>query len=326
MIQISAHIEEWPLKETFRIAGNEWRTSVVLVVHLSDGKFVGRGEAKGVFFLGESASDMMDQVENFSEDIRNGISRDELLVEMPAGGARNAVDCALWDLEAKQSGQSIWQLTGIVPKPVTTVFTIGIEDTAEEMARKASKAANYPVLKIKLDANQPLQKLTAIRTARPDAKLVVDANQSWRPELLRKILPECAELGLIMIEQPLPRGDDKALDDMNSSVILAADESCLHSGEIEDVARRYGMINIKLDKTGGLTQALKLAREARALGCQLMVGNMVGSSLSMAPAFVLAQMCNLVDIDGPLLLKHDRPHGLEYTNGTVSSFSSALWG
>ena len=172
----------------------------------------------------------------------------------------------------------------------------------------------------------PYEKLAAIRTARPDAVLVVDANQGWSFDQLQEVLPKCVDLDLAMIEQPLARGGDEELEGFESPITLAADESCLHTSELETAARRYSMINIKLDKTGGLTEALRLARAAKAKGCKLMVGNMVGTSLSMAPSFVVAQLCDFVDIDGPLLLKYDQPNGLEYINGVVKGFDPALWG
>jgi L-alanine-DL-glutamate epimerase-like enolase superfamily enzyme len=232
----------------------------------------------------------------------------------------------MWDLECKRSGKSIWQLTGIDPKPVTTVFTIGLESSADAMAQKAVEAGNAPILKIKLDSHQPYEKLAAIRAARPDAQLVVDANQGWDFDLLKDVLPKCAGLDLGMIEQPLQRGGDQCLEGFQSPITLAADESCLDSSELETAARRYSMINIKLDKTGGLTEALKLARAAREKGCKLMVGNMVGTSLAMAPSFVIAQLCDFVDIDGPLLLKYDHPDGLIYEAGQVRVFQQAFWG
>lgn len=324
-MQFSVHIEDWELEVPFRIAGDEWLSSRGIVVQVSHKGCVGRGEAQGVFYLDETAETMLAQVNNMAGKIQQGIGREELLELMPAGGARNAIDCALWDLECKIKGKSIWELTGIQPRPVNTVFTIGMESTPEAMAAKAA-AADSPVLKIKLDEHMPYERLAAIRKARPDAKLVVDANQSWSFEQLKQLLPLCAELDLSMIEQPLARGKDEMLEGFNSPIILAADESCLHTGEIDVAARRYDMINIKLDKTGGLTEALRLAKAARAKGCQLMVGNMCGTSLSMAPSFVIAQLCDFVDIDGPLLLKYDRPHGLNYQNGIVRELDPALWG
>ena len=325
-MEFSAHLEDWELAQPFRIAGKEWLTSPGLVVQLAEDGHVGRGEAQGVFYLEETAQSIFEQVHAVADEIRKGITRTELQQLLPAGGARNAIDCALWDLECKKTGKTIWELTGIDPKPVTTVFTIGLESTPGAMAAKAAAAADAPILKIKLDGHQPYEKLSAIRAARPDAALVVDANQGWDFGLLQEVIPMCAGLDLGMIEQPLPRGGDAMLEGFGSPVTLAADESCLDSSELDTAARRYGMINIKLDKTGGLTEALKLARAAKARGCKLMVGNMVGTSLGMAPAFVVAQLCDFVDIDGPLLLRYDHPMGLAYNKGVVDVFSPRFWG
>jgi L-alanine-DL-glutamate epimerase-like enolase superfamily enzyme len=325
-MKMSVHIEEWELTQPFRISGFEWVNARGIVVQLAEDGQVGRGEAQGVFYLGEDADSLFAQVHAVAGEIRKGISRADLQDLLPPGGARNAVDCALWDLECKKSGRTIWQLTGIEPKPVTTVFTIGLEATPEAMAAKAAAAAEAPVLKIKLNADRPYERLAAIRAARPDAALVVDANQGWDFALLQDVIPKGVALDLGMIEQPLPRGADEALEGFDSPITLAADESCLHSGELAVAASRYGMINIKLDKTGGLTEALKLARAAKTLGCQLMVGNMVGTSLAMAPSLVVAQLCDFVDLDGPLLLKYDHPNGLRYRKGVVDGLRPALWG
>jgi len=325
-MDFSIHITDWALTQPFRISGFEWINSRCLVVQLGKDGCVGRGEAQGIFYLDETAESIFEQADAVAAEIRKGISREQLQDLLPAGGARNAIDCAMWDLECKLAGKSIWQLTGIDPKPVTTVYTIGLEDSPEAMAAKAAAAADAPILKIKLSSHLPFEKLAAIRAARPDAQLVVDANQGWDFELLKEVLPKCVGLNLAMIEQPLPRGGDEQLEGFKSPITLAADESCLHTGELETAARRYSMINIKLDKTGGLTEALRLARAAKAKDCKLMVGNMVGTSLSMAPSFVVAQLCDFVDIDGPLLLKYDQPHALEYRNGVVKGFDPALWG
>ena len=325
-MQISAHIEEWTLKKPFRISGKEWVSTRSVVVQVAAGGCVGRGEAQGIFYTGETAETLLAQVFDAMATLRNGVGRDELLSLLPSGGARNAIDCALWDLEARQSGRSVWELTGIDPRPVTTVFTIGLEPEPEQMAANARAAAELPVLKIKLDADRPVERLAAIREARPDARLVVDANQGWSFDLLQAVLPRAADLGVEMIEQPLPRGGDDVLEGFESPVLLAADESCLDTGEFDQASRRYGMINIKLDKTGGLTEALRLAKAAKDKGLKLMVGNMMGTSLSMAPSFVIAQLCDLVDIDGPLLLKNDHPDGLRYDRGVVGVFDPGFWG
>jgi len=324
--KLSVHIEERTLKKPFRITGQVMTSTRSVVIALGRNGVFGRGEAQGIFYTGETVASISAQIEDVATAIRNGIGREELLKLMPFGGARNAIDCALWDLEAKISGKSIWELTGISPKPVTTVFTIGIEDSPEKMAANARAAAEYPVLKIKLDGNEPVERLAAIREARPDAKIVVDANQGWNFKLLKEVLPHCVELDISMVEQPLPRGEDAELEGFESPIILAADESCLDTSELEDASKRYGMINIKLDKTGGLTEALRLARAAKDKGCKLMVGNMLGSSLSMAPSFVVAQLCDFVDIDGPLLIQYDHPDGLEYHDGTVEVFDPSFWG
>jgi L-alanine-DL-glutamate epimerase-like enolase superfamily enzyme len=325
-MDVSLHITEWELTQPFRISGHEWINSRCLVVQLSEDGFIGRGEAQGIFYLDETAESIFEQAHEVVAEIRKGLSREQLQDLMPAGGARNAIDCAMWDLECKRTGKTIWQLTGIDPKPVTTVFTIGLESSPEAMAAKAAAAADAPILKIKLSDHMPYEKLAAIRAARPDAELVVDANQGWSFEFLKEVLPKCVDLDLAMIEQPLARGADEMLKGFESPITLAADESCLHTGELETAAGRYSMVNIKLDKTGGLTEGLRLARLAKEKGCKLMVGNMVGTSLSMAPSFVVAQLCDFVDIDGPLLLNYDQPDGLIYKNGVVSGFKPKLWG
>ena len=325
-MKMSVHIEEWPLVTPFRITGTEWVNSRGIVVQLLDGNHLGRGEAQGVYYLDETAESLFDEVNALARQIETGISREDLQELLPPGGARNAIDCAMWDLECKKAGRSIWELAGIEPKPVTTVFTIGLEPTPEEMAAKAAAAADAPVLKIKLNEDRPYERLAAIRAARPDATLVVDANQGWDFEQLQEVIPRCVGLDLAMIEQPLPRGGDAQLEGFKSPITLAADESCLHTGELDQAVRRYDMVNIKLDKTGGLTEALKLALAAKERGCKLMVGNMVGTSLAMAPSFVVAQLCDFVDIDGPLLLKYDHPAGLKYDKGVVNSLDSAFWG
>jgi len=325
-MKLSMHLEEWEIKRPFRITGKTWHKTDALVVELFDGKCVGRGEAQGVYYKGETTTSIQAQVNEVADKICKGITRDELQTIMPAGGARNAIDCALWDLEAKQSGKSIWQLTGVDPKPIATVYTIGIEASTEAMVAHATMAAEFPILKIKLDADSPVERLAAIRAARPDAKIVVDANQGWSFDVLQGVIRDCATLNIEMIEQPLARGGDQALEGFKSPITLAADESCLHTGELDVAADRYDMINIKLDKTGGLTEGLRLARAAKYKGCKLMVGNMGGTSLAMAPAFVLANLCDFADIDGPLALKYDRRHGLNYKSGVVDIFKSQLWG
>ncbi|MFA6312789.1 MAG: N-acetyl-D-Glu racemase DgcA [Sterolibacterium sp.] len=325
-MNLSVHLETWPRLRPLRITGHEWESSEVVVVELSRDDLVGRGEAAGVYYLDETTASIRAQIEQVADEICVGIDRLSLLSLLPPGGARNAVDCALWDLETQSSRRSIWQLTGVPAKPLETVFTIGIEDTLEAMARQAIAAAAYPLLKIKLDGVEPLERLRAIRNARPDARIVVDANQAWTLTQLTTIAPAFAALGVQMIEQPLPRGADTDLEHYRSPVPLCADESCLHIGELGAAARRYQMINIKLDKTGGLTHALELASAARTHGLGVMVGCMGGTSLAMAPAFVLGCVSDFVDIDAPLSLKCDRLPALAYQGSTVSVFKPEVWG
>ncbi|MCK5377423.1 MAG: dipeptide epimerase [Acidobacteria bacterium] len=325
-INVSVHHEDWPATTPFRISNATWDSFPGIVVELCDGKHIGRGEGLGVYYLDESPASMAAQVREVAGSIAAGADRQQLLDLLPHGGARNAIDCALWDLEAKRTGRRVWDLADVELKPITTVMTIGLEDTPEEMAAKAAAAADNPVLKVKLGDSLPVERIEAIRTARPDAKLVVDANQGWTFDVLREVAPRMKELGVEMIEQPLPRGGDEALEGYTPPLPLCSDESCLHLGELEDAVGRYQMINIKLDKCGGLTAGLELARAARQRGLGLMVGCMGGTSLSMAPTFVAGLLCDFHDLDGPLLLKNDRSHGLQYNNGEVVPPSPRLWG
>jgi L-alanine-DL-glutamate epimerase-like enolase superfamily enzyme len=325
-LSFGVHIERWPAIRPFRISGHVWETFDTVVVEVARAGKIGRGEALGVYYLEETVDSMLAQIEGVAGSIDASLDRAALQEMLPPGGARNAIDCALWDLEAKRAGRAIWELTGVAAKPLETVFTIGLEATPEAMAQKAAAATSHALLKIKLDADRPLERLEAIRGARPDARLVIDANQGWTFEVLEWLAPECAALGVEMIEQPLRRGADAELAGYRSPVPLCADESCLHLGELDRAAERYQMINIKLDKTGGLTHALALARAARAKGLGLMVGCMAGGSLAMAPTFVVGCLCDLVDIDGPLLQKTDRLPGMRYSGGRVAVFGPEVWG
>lgn len=325
-MKIGVHIERWPIIRPFRIAGKTWEHFESVVVELERDAVIGRGEALGVYYLGETPETLVAQISQKSEWIKNDITRARLQFLLPPGGARNAIDCALWDLDAKSAGRSIWDLSGVKPKALETVFTIGIEATPREMAVQAAAAGAFGLLKVKLDGSRPAERLEAIRRSRPDARIVVDANQGWSFDQLVELGPICASLGVQMIEQPLRRGNDAELDHYDSPVPLCADESCLHLDELEQAATRYQWINIKLDKTGGLTHALALAQAARSLGLQVMVGSMGGSSLAMAPAFVVGCLADLVDIDGPLLQQFDRLPGLDYHGGQVSVFKPNMWG
>jgi L-alanine-DL-glutamate epimerase-like enolase superfamily enzyme len=324
MRNLTIRTESWPLKTPLRITGRSFDTAEVLVVELEEGGCVGRAEAAGVFYLGETVASLSQEISNIRQAVESGLTRAELQLAMPAGGTRNALDCALWDLKSKQRGVRVWNLIGADVAPVYTVNTIGV-GSPEEMAAAAA-TIDSPHIKIKLDAEAPVERVEAIRKARPDAELVIDVNQGWTFEILRDVAPHMQRLNVRMIEQPLPRGGDSILEGYRAPIPICADESCLHRGELADAARRYQMINIKLDKTGGLTEALALAHEANRCGLKLMVGNMLGTSLAMAPAFVVAQRCRFVDLDGPTLLSADRDHAMSYAGGRVSVPEAPLWG
>jgi L-alanine-DL-glutamate epimerase-like enolase superfamily enzyme len=325
-LRLSVHTEEWVTRIPFRIAGYLWNNYRVNVVELTDGKHVGRGESTPVHNLLETAEGVCAQIEAATADIELGIDRDNLRRRMPPGSARNAVDCALWDLEAKRSGNSIWDLTGITPKPVASSFTIGLEDTPQEMAARAAAASTYQTLKIKLDKHLPVERIVAIRKVRPEARLTVDVNQAWTFAELQEFAPKLEELGVKLIEQPLPRGADAVLTGYQSPIPLCADESCQHLGELAEAAARYQIINIKLDKAGGLTEALLMAHTVRQMGRQLLVSCMGGTSLAMAPGFVLAQICDYVELDGHALLKRDRMPSMGYESEKLAVPDPRLWG
>ena len=323
MPAVKLEIESWPLLAPFVITGHIWTHCDVLVVTITENGVTGRGEATGVYYLGETADSMYQQALGIQQMLEAGVSREQLQSLLPAGGARNAIDCALWDLEAKTCGLSIFELTGIPPSPVNTVNTVTI-DTPEEMANKA-KTITSSQIKVKLDGERSLERITAVCGGRPDADIVVDVNEGGASQL-KELAPQFKALGVKIIEQPLPRGEDHALEGYRSPVTLCADESCLDSSELDQVIDRYQMVNIKLDKTGGLTEALALARRAKDAGMELMVGNMTGTSLAMTPAYVVAQLCDFVDLDGALFLAGDRAYPLSYERGIVDGLSSQLWG
>ena len=325
-MKLGLHIERWQARVPLRITGHVFDYFESVVVELGDRGKVGYGEGLGIFYHGETPESIVQQIESIGDHIEAGIDRAMLQELLPHGGARHAVDQALWDLEAKLTGRSIWDLTGIRQKPIQSGMTIGIESSPEAMAARATAATGFRTLKIKLDAEQSIERVRAVREARPDVALHVDANQGWSIEQLHELTPALAELGVVMIEQPLRQGNDSELEGYESLIPLCADESCIHLGDLGQVARRYQMINIKLDKAGGLTHALELASAARERGLGLMVGCMGGTSLAMAPAYVLACVSDLVDIDGPLWLKTDRCNGMAYNGSDVSPFGPALWG
>ncbi|WP_295801502.1 N-acetyl-D-Glu racemase DgcA [uncultured Microbulbifer sp.] len=322
--EVSMSVESWELESPFKITGHVFTKVEILHVRISENGVTGSGEASGVYYLDETGSSILAQAESVRDALVNGADREALYGLLPAGGARNAIDCALWDLEAKLAKKEIWELTGIDPAETHSFFTVGL-DSPEGMAEKARQIDSKKI-KVKLDGEMPLERMTAIRTARPDAEIIVDVNQGWTFEQLQDLAPRFKELGVSMIEQPLPRGGDQALENYHSPVPLCADESCLDTGEFEQAARRYQVINIKLDKTGGLTEALALAKKARERGLDVMVGNMVGTSLAMAPGYVVAQLCRFVDLDGAFYLTKDREPAIACEQGKLSQPSAELWG
>lgn len=317
-------VESWDYREPFHITGYTWTCMDIIYVEIHEDGATGRGEAAGVYYFDETGDSMRRDILSVRPAIEAGAGREDLLGLLPAGGARNALDCALWDLEAKLAGKTIWELTGVDPGPLQTVLTVGL-DTPDVMAASAKRLASDR-LKVKLSGDAPLERIVAVRKARPDADIIVDANQGWSFAQLEELAPKFRELRVAMIEQPLPRGADDGLEGFESPVPLCADESCLDTSEFELAARRYHVINIKLDKTGGLTEALALAKLARRRGLDVMVGNMVGTSLAMAPGCVVAQLCRFVDLDGPCFLVRDREHAIRYDNGALTLPTPALWG
>ena len=322
----SFHLENWMALIPFRISRHTWDDFPCVACEIEQDGLIGRGESLGVYYLGETEQSMLAQLDSISSAVASGIGRQELLGLLPPGGARSAADAALWDLEAQLSGTSAWEAAGVSPDPVETVFTIGLEAEPEEMGARAAAASDLTLFKIKLNNDRPVERIAAIRDARPDARLVIDVNEGWEFEQLREVAPALAEHGVSMIEQPLRRGGDEELENYDSPLPLCADESCQHIGELDEIRSRYQMINIKLDKCGGLTHGLELAAAAKAKDLGLMIGCMGGTSLCMAPMHVLAQQAEFVDIDGPLLLKNDRPGGFVYDRGMVSLPAKRFWG
>ncbi|OOV09120.1 hypothetical protein RF819_13065 [Rhodoferax fermentans] len=320
-------IEHWEMIEPFEISREVITHQPVMILRLQDASgHRGWSEAAGIDYEGETPQSMVAQIAALQDRLHDGLSHDEVAEMLPAGGARNALDCALWDLRAKQTGVPVWQAAGLPPwQPVTTAFTLGLGDEATTR-RKARQARAYPLLKLKVDAQRHLDVVQMVRQEHPSARIVVDANQSWTVDLLRQLLPSLAAAGVELVEQPLPKGQDAELAGLSSPLPLAADESCTDRASLAQLLGRYQYINIKLDKCGGLTEGLALADEAARLGLGLMVGNMCGSSLAMAPAFVLAQRCAYVDLDGPLLQKKDSTPPMRYSHGVIQAPEPALWG
>jgi len=321
-----AYARSWPMNEPFVIARGAQTSADVIVVEIAYGNAVGRGEAAGVPYAGETPETMLQQLQQVRTSIEEGVDRVGLLDLLPAGGARNAVDAALWDLETKLTGIPAWRRAGVDRgDAITTAITIGIR-ALPEYQKAAHALASNAWIKIKVDKTDPLGAVRAVRLAAPQAKLVVDANQAWTVDELKRLTPALLELGVDLLEQPVKVGLDDELRGYKSPIPICADESINTIDDLPSLVGRYDFINIKLDKTGGLTTALDLARAARKLGFRLMSGCMCGGSLAMAPAMVLAQLCEINDLDGPMLQSEDWPGGIVYNHGVMSPPWPGFWG
>jgi L-alanine-DL-glutamate epimerase-like enolase superfamily enzyme len=299
---------------------------VVVVAELSRGDHRGRGECIPYARYGETVADVAEAIRAMATELARGLDRTGLQSAMSPGAARNALDCAFWDLEAKYAGRPVHQLLGQAPpKPLITAYTISL-GTPQEMAQRAAKASGLPLLKIKLGAAGDPARIAAVRHAAPRARLIVDANEGWTPDDLEQNLAACAEAGVTLVEQPMPADRDQALTRAARPIAVCADESAHARSSLPGLVGKYDAVNIKLDKAGGLTEALAMAEEAERLGLTLMVGCMVATSLAMAPALLLAQRAAVADVDGPLLLACDRPDGLRYEGSLVHPPARALWG
>ena len=326
MRRLTVRLETWPLKHAFRISRGAKTEALTVTAEIADGPHSGRGEAVPYPRYDETPEGARSAIEGLRRAIEAGLTRPSLQDALPPGAARNALDCALWDLEAKQAGRPAWELAGLAPpQPCVTAVTLSL-DTPEGMGRAAARHAAMPLLKLKVTGEGDLDRIRAVRANAPGARLIVDANEGWTAPMLDALLPAFAALGVEMVEQPLPAADDGALAGRRFALPLCADESCHTRADLPRLAGRYRMVNVKLDKTGGLTEALALAAEARAMGLRLMVGCMVGTSLAMAPAALLAGGADYVDLDGPLLLARDRTPGLCYDGAALQPPEPALWG
>ncbi|MFA7431250.1 MAG: N-acetyl-D-Glu racemase DgcA [Rhodospirillaceae bacterium] len=327
MTALKVTAESWPIDGTFTISrGSKTAADVVVVELTTPGGLRGRGECVPYGRYGETVEGVMAALRALEPAVAGGLTRAALAELLPAGAARNALDCALWDLEGARTGRPVWELAGLpAPRPVETAETLSL-DTPDAMAAMAQEVAGN-LLKLKVGDDGVLERVAAVHAAAPHARLIVDANEAWTLEQTAAWLPDLAALGVVLIEQPLPAGQDGGLAGLGTPAVpICADES-VHTVEgLRDLVGRYQAVNIKLDKAGGLTEALRLRREAEALGFAIMVGCMVGTSLAMAPALLLAQGAAFVDLDGPLMLRYDRPDGVYYHDGWAEPPSAALWG
>jgi L-alanine-DL-glutamate epimerase-like enolase superfamily enzyme len=325
-MELSVRIERWPLASAFAISRGRKTEAVVVVAELSDGTHRGRGESVPYARYGETADGIVAAIEAMRPALERGLDRAGLQDAMRSGAARNALDCAYWDVNAKAVGRRAHELAGLgAPAPLTTAYTISL-DTPAAMAAAAERAAWRPLLKVKLGDEDDAKRIAAVRRAAPRAEIIVDVNEGWRADDLAPNLAACADAGVTLVEQPLPEGKDEALARIKRVIPVCADESVHDRASLETLAGKYDAVNVKLDKAGGLTEALALAGAAEQRGLSVMVGCMVATSLAMAPAMLVAQRARVVDLDGPLILAKDRPAGLRYDGSLVYPPEPALWG
>jgi L-alanine-DL-glutamate epimerase-like enolase superfamily enzyme len=323
---LDVRIERFPIAGSFTISRGAKTEAVTVVAELRQGGLTGRGECMPYPRYGETPEETLKVLQAIREAISDGFNRQALQAAMPAGAARNALDCAFIDLEAKSAGKRAWELLGRpAPQPCTTAYTISL-GSPDTMAAATAKASHRPLLKIKLGGDGDGERIAAVRRAAPESELIVDANEAWTPSDLERNLAACAEAGVTLVEQPLPSGWDDMLGRIRRPVRVCADESGHDRKSLDSLRGRYDAVNIKLDKTGGLTEALAMADAATALGFEVMVGCMVATSLAMAPAMLMTAQARFVDLDGPLLLARDRDHGLRYDGSLVHPPDAALWG
>ncbi len=324
--RLTVNRRAWPLAQAFTISRGSRTTAEVVVAEIFDGDYRGRGECVPYPRYGESVDSVVAALEAMKGAVFSGLDREALQRAMPPGAARNALDAAFWDIEAKRTDRRVSDLAGVGPmKPLVTAFTLSL-DTPERMGQAAAAQKSRPLLKLKLTGDGDLDRVAAVRENAPAARLIVDANEGWSERHLAEVMPRLAEFGVELIEQPLPAGNDNALAGLPHPIPICADESCHVAADLDRLVGKYDAINIKLDKTGGLTEALELAKAARERGFAIMVGCMIGTSLAMAPAMLVAQQASVVDLDGPLLLAADRNQGLRYEGSLVYPPEPRLWG
>ena len=326
MAELTVRRECWPVAGTFTISRGAKTSADVVVVELGETNVLARGECVPYLRYGETVDGVVETIESLRRPLAEGLDRARLQDLLPAGAARNAVDCALWDLEAKRGGSAGWQLAGLPPpRPVATAFTLSL-DSVQNMAAAALRHRHRPLLKLKLSGDGDLERVAAVRENAPDSRLILDANESWSVDMVEPYTVALAQMGISLLEQPLPAAEDDFLSEIDHPVPICADESCHTTIDLARLVGKYDAVNIKLDKTGGLTEALQLKKGARAAGLQVMVGCMLATSLAMAPALLLAQDADFVDLDGALLLARDRNPCLRFEDGLLHPPNAELWG